>query len=1095
MNWTRKRGVNCGALLRTASFLALGTALTAQAQAQTQTAEGAPEQVLVTGSLIHGAAVVGVPVTALSAQDFHETGSLTTSDLLKEVPSLNVLPSNSATNPGATLTHPQTVAIHGISSGTATETLLMIDGMRFPVQGFGTCYVDPSIIPQLALERIDVLADGASATYGSDAVAGVINVILKHGFEGAISQLQYGRSTDIGGQSIQASQLYGTKWDTGDVTVSYEYYHVDPVHGPARPYFTLNFEPYGYNDATPIGSAMPGILSIGGTTTDPILSNLGFSANAGTRACTNCFSIPAGTGGNFAGGAAGLGPTVGRSAGPAWSAIVANPGVKNLQNPAQYADILPSQDRNAGTITFDQHLVRRDDARWIPGIELFVDGFYSNRRSVQTYIPGASPAREQTLRAVTVPTINPYYPSGTLCITNPSAALPAGNPAGCTPNNLRISYDLGVEHDSHINSGEIASRYAFGFNLELPRDWLGKVYYSHSYEGNYAHVSGMVNLNQVSAALGNTITVAAGTIPGQGAFTFTKPANIPYLNLFCDANVFTCNSPATMDYIGAYRNYDSHWDLGEGGINLDGPLFDLPGGTVRAALGAVLYSNHEFFIERSNFSTQSTSIPFIGPDPFSNNIYAGFAQVNVPLVGEGNKLPFIEALNVELGYRYDHYSTFGNVDTPKLAANWLIGEGFALRGSWGKAFRAPVPGESSAVLGVLVQPRNVLAGDTTNTILLNCPATAGHAAGTAVAGSLNAWINPTCSGSAALASPGGIIVSGGSGGAAAIRTSTIVGPEKSKNWTLGFTFDPMDFLKGLHAELTWYNLTIENALNGNGTGLQTYNDPAFTTCTVPTPGCNFIVRANPALPITDPANATFLALTQAVLANPRSTVNPANLSTIQFIQDNASINLGYNQFAGLDFNTRYDFDLGEWGAWNVGWAGTYQLINKTQGAPTSVASNLLTGNSGYQLKWRGRLGWEGTQGDFDGFSVTGFVNYYPHSAIINQSPPPCYWQTGFSAGSCYPGSPYTGPFDTFPNFAPSLYTFDLSLGYQTGTKPAWEYLQNINFQLTVNDLLNKAPPFGYRTTSGRGTAAFVTGDGAYINPMQRTISFTITKAW
>jgi hypothetical protein len=47
----------------------------------------------------------------------------------------------------------------------------------------------------------------------------------------------------------------------------------------------------------------------------------------------------------------------------------------------------------------------------------------------------------------------------------------------------------------------------------------------------------------------------------------------------------------------------------------------------------------------------------------------------------------------------------------------------------------------------------------------------------------------------------------------------------------------------------------------------------------------------------------------------------------------------------------------------------------------------------------------------------------------------------------------------------------------------------------VNDLLNKAPPFGYRTTSGRGTAAFVTGDGSYINPMQRTISFTITKAW
>src|SRR5262249_20067951 len=97
MKSTTKRRVNYSALLRTASFLAIGTALTTQAQAQAQMAQdmGVPEQVLVTGSLIHGAAVVGVPVTALNEQDFQETGALTTSDLLKEVPSLAVLPSNS----------------------------------------------------------------------------------------------------------------------------------------------------------------------------------------------------------------------------------------------------------------------------------------------------------------------------------------------------------------------------------------------------------------------------------------------------------------------------------------------------------------------------------------------------------------------------------------------------------------------------------------------------------------------------------------------------------------------------------------------------------------------------------------------------------------------------------------------------------------------------------------------------------------------------------------------------------------------------------------------------------------------------------------
>src|SRR5437868_2911519 len=114
----------------------------------------------------------------------------------------------------------------------------MIDGVRFPPQADGICAIDPSIIPALALDRVDVLADGASATYGSDAVAGVINVILKRGFDGAITQLRYGRSADIGNASYQASQLYGRKWSSGDITVTYEWYHEDPVHGVARPYFT-----------------------------------------------------------------------------------------------------------------------------------------------------------------------------------------------------------------------------------------------------------------------------------------------------------------------------------------------------------------------------------------------------------------------------------------------------------------------------------------------------------------------------------------------------------------------------------------------------------------------------------------------------------------------------------------------------------------------------------------------------------------------------------------------------------------------------------------------------------------------------------------
>src|SRR5260370_13403708 len=95
----------------------------------------------------------------------------------------------------------------------------MVDGMRFAPQAFGGCTVDPSIIPALSLDRIDVLVDGASATYGSDAVAGVINIILKRGYDGAVSQLRYGHAacTDID----LASQLLGRSWGRGTITFSY----------------------------------------------------------------------------------------------------------------------------------------------------------------------------------------------------------------------------------------------------------------------------------------------------------------------------------------------------------------------------------------------------------------------------------------------------------------------------------------------------------------------------------------------------------------------------------------------------------------------------------------------------------------------------------------------------------------------------------------------------------------------------------------------------------------------------------------------------------------------------------------------------------
>ena len=188
---TSRHGLRLVALMGSASLLTMANANPASAQGEVAQADEIPETVLITGSLIRGTAAVGVPVTNLSPMDFAMTGALTTADLFRTFPAANVAPGPVATMSGANIERGTKVNLRGLDTGNATRSLLMIDGMRFPGQGNGQCMIDPSIIPALSLDHIDVLVDGASATYGSDAIGGVINIILKRNMDGAITQVRW----------------------------------------------------------------------------------------------------------------------------------------------------------------------------------------------------------------------------------------------------------------------------------------------------------------------------------------------------------------------------------------------------------------------------------------------------------------------------------------------------------------------------------------------------------------------------------------------------------------------------------------------------------------------------------------------------------------------------------------------------------------------------------------------------------------------------------------------------------------------------------------------------------------------------------------
>ncbi len=190
--------------------------------------EKQPEQlqeVVVTGTNIHGAGPGVSQVITLDRADIERSGAGSTAEALA------LLPQNFGGGPSPTnFLAPTPGTSLNLSSGSGVDlrglgpgaTLTLVNGMRVAPSGFGS-FVDVSNIPLTAIQRIEVLPDGASAIYGSDAVAGVVNIILRDDYNGAESRVRYGAVTEGSQHDVRASQTFGTTWDRGNALVSYEY--------------------------------------------------------------------------------------------------------------------------------------------------------------------------------------------------------------------------------------------------------------------------------------------------------------------------------------------------------------------------------------------------------------------------------------------------------------------------------------------------------------------------------------------------------------------------------------------------------------------------------------------------------------------------------------------------------------------------------------------------------------------------------------------------------------------------------------------------------------------------------------------------------
>jgi iron complex outermembrane receptor protein len=289
---------------------------------RTAKSNGRPEleEIVVTGTTIRGVDTVASPLTVLSAEDISESGAGTLYEALArlsqnfrggvfENSQLQLSPSrdsnlNSSFGSGTNL--------RGLGN---SSTLVLVNGHRMAPGGFAS-FVDISAIPISAVDRVEILADGASAIYGADAVAGVVNVILREHIDRPETRLRYG-AADGGAQETVASQAIGTRWNNGSAFLVYDFYERLALENEDRAFAASS-------DLTRFGGDNFGLqFSHPGNILD-------FTA-------APIFGIPSGQDGTTL--------TV--------ADLLATPNVQNIK---QGGDLIPGQKRHALTAQFNQQM-------------------------------------------------------------------------------------------------------------------------------------------------------------------------------------------------------------------------------------------------------------------------------------------------------------------------------------------------------------------------------------------------------------------------------------------------------------------------------------------------------------------------------------------------------------------------------------------------------------------------------------------------------------------------------------------------------------------------------------------------------------------
>ncbi|WP_121210358.1 TonB-dependent receptor domain-containing protein [Maricaulis maris] len=735
-----------------ASTLISGLAVAAPAVAQDD------DVVVVTGSRIQRTDTVAPsPITNVSAEQLAVVNTVNTEDFINTLPQVVPAFDSTSNNPG---NGTATVSLRGLGT---TRTLVLVDGMRFVGSGPAQV-VDLNNIPSALVDSVDIVTGGASAVYGSDAVAGVVNFIMKDDFEGveinASQELSLG---DLDGEITTLSITMGGNFDDGrgNAVISMGYTNRQAVFQGDREFSQLtNWDPGPGNAADGFiaggSSNIPGTRIRGATTSNFGLTTADVETFDGDCVGNTCSGFFVNEQGQVRGMRFG------------------NPNDTYNYAPSNYLQ-LPQERYNFSafaTYEVNEHF------------ELYGRGVYANNVVDSQLAP--TPAGV----TLNVDLSDPNIPADLLALMTNDVSI-ADDPL--TPNvdesytgsnngdgTATIRTSRRYEELGTRNSLRDTSSYqlVFGARGDINENW------SYDAFANYSRSS----ISQIQTGNLSVSALQDAVLCHQAA----TGCSAPYVNIFGGPGSISAEGAAYISRTGAQiDNVELFQTVAT--VNGELPMFQLP--TAEYAPALVLG------VEYRESSAESIPDSVLGPDVRGFNsslpvagvvdVYEFFAEAEVPLV-TGKAM--MESLSLNLAFRTSEYNTVGNTETFAVGLGWQINDQIRLRGNFNRAVRAPNV--------------NDLFAPFTN----GFPGATDPCSGGANGSYSAATIDATCTAAGVPAGQLGAAFQGNAQMEALFGGNTNLGAETADTFTIGAVIEP-SAIEGLTIQLDYYNIEIQDAIS------------------------------------------------------------------------------------------------------------------------------------------------------------------------------------------------------------------------------------------------------------------------------------------